>query len=68
MADILKFTGHNNGGDIKISIESQDVFTHPGGSYFIFEGCLTKAGGTPYANADEVAMTKNAIMHLFSLI
>ena len=33
----------------------------------IFEGRLTKADGTPYANADEVALTKNA-MHLFSRI
>ena len=34
----------------------------------IFEGCLTKADGTLYANANEVALTKNAIMHLFSRI
>ena len=34
----------------------------------IFEGCLTKAGGTLYVNADEVALTNNAIMHLFSRI
>ena len=26
------------------------------------------ADGTPYANADEVALTNNAIMHLFSRI
>ena len=26
------------------------------------------AGGTAYANADEVALTNNAIMHLFSRI
>ena len=58
----------NNGGDIRISIESQDVFTHPSESYLIFEGRLTKADGTPYANADEVALTNNAIMRLFSRI
>ena len=34
----------------------------------IFEGCLTKADGTLYANADEVALTNNAIMHLLSRI
>ena len=34
----------------------------------IFEGRLTKANGTAYANADEVALTNNAIMHLFSRI
>ena len=58
-------TSLNNGGDIRISIDSQDVFTHPSESYLIFEGRLTKADGLPYANADEVALTYNAIMHLF---
>ena len=34
----------------------------------IFEGRLTKADDTLYVNADEVALTNNAIMHLFSRI
>ena len=34
----------------------------------IFEGRLTKADGTAYDNADEVSLTNNAIMHLFSRI
>ena len=34
----------------------------------IFDGRRTKADGTAYANADEVALTNNAIMHLFSRI
>ena len=59
-------TSLNNGGDIRISIESQDMFKHPSESYLIFEGRLTKADNTAYANADEVALTNNAIMHLFS--
>ena len=64
------FTGTslNNGGDIRISIESQDIFTHPSERYLIFEGRLTKADGIAYVNADEVALTNNAIMHLFSRI
>ena len=53
---------------IRISIEPQDVFTRPSDSYLIFEGRLTKADGTSYANTDEVALTNNAIMHLFSRI
>ena len=61
-------TSLNNGDDIRIGIESQDIFTHPSESYLIFEGRLTKADGTLYANADEVALTNNAIMHLFSRI
>ena len=40
-------TSLNNGGAIRISIESQNVFTHPSESYLIFEGRLTKADGTP---------------------
>ena len=66
--DPITGTNLNNGGDIRISIESQDVFTHPSESYVIFEGRLTKTDGTAYANADEVALMNNAIMHLFSLI
>ena len=61
-------TSLNNGGDIRISIESQDVFTHPSESYLISECRLTKADGKPYTGADEVATTNNAIMHLFSRI
>ena len=59
-------TSLNNGGDVRISIESQDVFTHPSESYLISEGRLTKADGTHHVNADEVAPTNNVIMHLFS--
>ena len=58
----------HNGEDIRNSIQSQDVFTHPCESYLIFEGRLPKAGGTLYVNADEVPLTNNAIMHLFSRI
>ena len=61
-------TSHNNGGDIRINIKSQDVFTHHSESYLIFEGRLTEAEGTLYVNAVEVALTNNAIMHLFSRI
>ena len=59
-------TSLNNGGDIRISIESQDVFTHPSESYLLFGGRLIKSDDTLYANADEVALTNNVIMHLFS--
>ena len=34
----------------------------------IFEGRITNADGTAYVNADEAALTNNAIMHLFSRI
>ena len=61
-------TSLNDGGDVRISIESEDVFTHPSESYLIFEGRLTNADDTLYANSDEAALTNNAIMHLFSRI
>ena len=47
--DPITGTSLNNSGYIKISIESQDVFTQPSESYLIFEGRLTKAYGTAYA-------------------
>jgi len=46
----------------------QDLFTHPAESYLQFEGRLTKADETAYANADAVALTNNGLMHLFSQI
>ena len=66
--DFITDTNLNNGGDIRISIESQDVFAHPSDSYLIFEGSLTKADGTAYANTDEVTLTNNAIIRLFCRI
>ena len=44
--DPITGTNLNNGGDIRISIESQDVFAHHSESYVIFEGRLTKADNT----------------------
>ena len=62
-------TGTNNGGDdIRINIESQEVFIRYSESHLISEGRLTKADGTAFANEDEVALTNTAIMHLFSRI
>ena len=48
--DPITGTNLNNGGDIRINIESQDEFAHPSERYLIFEGCSTKADGTTYAN------------------
>ena len=59
---------NNSGGDIRINIETQDLFTHPSESFLIIEGRLTKADGTAYANADLVSLTNNAKMHLFKTI
>lgn len=61
-------TNINNPGEIRINIETQDIYTHPSESYLIIEGRLTKADGTAYANAENVAITKKGLMHLFSNI
>jgi hypothetical protein len=58
----------NSAGEIRIDVEKQDLFTHPSESYILFEGRLTKADGTAYANTDAVALTNNGLMHLFSQI
>ena len=56
------------GQDIRITIETQDIFTHPSESYLIVEGQLIKADGTPYDPANLVTLTNNGIMHLFKRI
>ena len=59
---------NNSGGEIRIAIETQHLFTHPSESFLLIEGRLTKADGTAYANADLVSLTNNAMMHLFKTI
>ena len=61
-------TDLNGGGEIRIAIETQDVFTHPSKSYLQFTGRLTKADGTAYADADLVSLTNDAMMFLFNEI
>jgi len=61
-------TNLNSAGEIRINIEQQDLFTLPCEAYVLFEGRLTKADDTDYANADAVALTNNGLMHLFSQI
>ena len=57
------------GGDIRLIIEKQDIFTHPSESFLIIEGKLTKkAHDTVYANDDRITLTNNGLMHLFKRI
>ena len=56
------------GQDIRITIETQDIFTHPSESYLIIEGTLLKADGTQYDPANLVTLTNNGIMYLFKRI
>ena len=56
------------GQDIRITIETQDIFTHPSESYLIITGQLLQANGTPYVFANPVTLANNGIMHLFKRI
>ena len=63
-----------SGQDIRLTIETQDIFTNPSESYLIVEGQLVKRNVNPPANdlydinTDLVSLTNNGIMHLFKRI
>ena len=59
---------NSSGQDIRLTIETQDIFTHPSESYLIIEGELKKNDNNRYANDDPIALTNNGIMHLFKRI
>ena len=62
-------TDLNRPGEIRINIETQDLFTHPSKSYLVFDGKLVKnADDAVYDDADVITLTNNAMMHLFSNI
>ena len=61
-----------NRGSIVLTIESQDIYTHPAESFLVIEGQLAApvapplAGVGPYADADVVTLINKCIMYLFS--
>ena len=59
---------NSSGQDIRLTIETQDIFTHPSESYLIIEGELKKNDNNHYADDDPIALTNNGIMHLFKRI
>ena len=59
---------NTSGGDIRLYIETQDIFTHPSESFLIIEGRLIKADNNSYGNNDLITLTNNGIMHLFKNI
>ena len=59
---------NSSGQDIRLTIETQDIFTHPSESYLIIEGELRKGDNNRYADDDPIALTNNGIMHLFKRI
>ena len=57
------------GQDIRLTIETQDIFTHPSESYLIIEGDLLRAdNGNRYQHDALITLTNNGIMHLFKRI
>ena len=61
------------GQDIRLTIETQDIFTYPSESYLIVEGYLEKKLDPPNATVynpatDLITLTNNGIMHLFKRI
>ena len=57
------------GSDIRLTIETQDVFTHPSESFLIIEGQLVRNDiYNEYAVGDLITLTNNGIMHLFKRI
>ena len=59
---------NSSGKDIRLYIETQDIFTHPSESYLIIEGRLTKENGTPYLDANAISIINNAMVYLFKRI
>ena len=57
-----------SGQDIRLTIETQDIFTHTSESYLIIEGRLLRANDNSYGANDPVSITNNGIMHLFKRI
>ena len=56
-----------NRGSIVITIESQDIYTHPAESFLIVEGKLVKnADGSVYNANTLITLINNGIMYLFS--
>ena len=61
-----------NRGSIVITIEAQDIYTHPAESFLIIDGELRKSARNPagevqhYGNGDTVTLINNGMMYLFS--
>ena len=57
------------GQDIRLTIETQDIFTHPSESYLIIEGDLLRNdNNNRYDHDTLITLTNNGIMHLFKRI
>ena len=59
---------NSSGQDIRLTIETQDILTHPSESYLIIEGRLLKTDNNSYGANDPVSITNNGMMYLFKRI
>ena len=59
---------NSSGRDIRLTIETQDIFTHPSESFLIIEGELKKNDNNRYGDNDPISLTNNGMMHLFKRI
>ena len=61
-------TGTNlNRGSIVLTIESQDIYTHPAESFLVIEGeLIINANNNNYGNNDVITLINNSMMYLFS--
>ena len=57
-----------SGQGIRLTIETQDIFTHPSESFLIIEGRLLRGDNNSYGNNDLISLTNNGMMHLFKRI
>ena len=56
-----------NRGSIVLTIESQDIYTHPAESFLVIEGELVKnADNSDYDENDNITLINNGMMYLFS--
>ena len=59
---------NSSDADIRLTIETQDIFTHPSESFLIIEGELKKNDNNRCARDDPISLTNNGMMHLFKRI
>ena len=55
-----------NRGSIVLTIESQDIYTHPAESFLVIDGVLLKNNNNNYVDADNITLINNGMMYLFS--
>ena len=55
-----------NRGSIVLTIESQDIYTHPAESFLVLEGQLVTNANNNYIAGDIITLINNGMMYLFS--